>query len=288
MHDYDRIARVIRYLDEHRTAQPDLARLAAHVGLSPSHFHRLFSTWAAVTPKDFLQCLTVAQAKLLLRHGHSVLDAALQTGLSGPGRLHDLCVHLESASPGEIKAGGAGWTLAAGIADSPFGACLIAVGPRGVCHLAFVAEEAAAWDALRASWPNACVRRDDAIAVQVATQVFRHPAQDGAQPPLKAYVRGSELQLRVWRALLRIPPGALVSYGRLAAAVGKPAAARAVASAVAQNPLACLIPCHRVIRETGISGEYRWDALRKRALIAWEGAATAQPGPLSRLDAVTR
>ena len=281
MSDYDRIARVIRYLDEHHTAQPDLAALAAHAGLSPFHFHRLFSSWAAVTPKDFLQCLTVAHAKRLLTRGNSVLDAALVAGLSGPGRLHDLCVQLESASPGEIKSGGAGWTLVAGIADSPFGRCLIATNPRGICHLAFIQYDDAApeWSTLQAGWPRAQIRRDDAEAKRLAARIFVRSPPNPARP-LKAYVRGTELQLRVWRALLQVPPGTLVSYGRLAAAVGKPAAARAIGSAVAQNPLAYLIPCHRVIRDTGVIGAYRWDALRKRLLIAWE-SSTAAPDDCS-------
>lgn len=276
MSDYERIARVIRYLDEHYTAQPDLATLAAHVGLSTFHFHRLFSSWAAVTPKDFLQCLTVAHAKRLLTRGNSVLDAALLAGLSGPGRLHDLCVQLESASPGEIKSGGAGWTLVAGIAGSPFGNCLIATNPRGICHLAFIqsVDTAPEWAELQAGWPHAQIRRDDSAAECLAARVFvRSPPNPDR--PLKAYVRGTELQIRVWRALLQIQPGTLVSYSRLAAAVGKPTAARAIGTAVAQNPLAYLIPCHRVIRETGVIGEYRWGALRKRALIAWESGAAA-------------
>lgn len=284
MSDYDRIARVIRYLDEHHTAQPDLAALAAHVGLSTFHFHRLFSSWAAVTPKDFLQCLTVAHAKSLLARGNSVLDAALHAGLSGPGRLHDLCVQLESASPGEIKSGGTGWTLVAGVADSPFGRCLVATNPRGVCHLAFIQsdDEAPEWAALQTGWPRAQIRRDDAAAQRLAARIFVRSSSNPARP-LKAYVRGTDLQIRVWRALLQVRTGTLVSYGRLAAALGKPAAARAVGTAVAQNPLAYLIPCHRVIRETGVIGEYRWDTIRKRALIAWEsGAAAAEDCNASR------
>lgn len=274
MSDYMRIAGVIRYLDEHHTAQPDLAALAAHVGLSPFHFHRLFSSWAGTTPKNFLQCLTLTHAKALLARGDSVLDTALQTGLSGPGRLHDLCVQLEAASPGEIRAGGAGWTIVAGIADSPFGPCLIAESPRGICHLAFLpSADGQDWSSLRAAWPNARVRRDDAAVHELALRIFTPSAPAAARPPLKAYVRGNALQLRVWRALLQLQPGMLFSYGRLAQALGMPRAARAVGSAIARNPLACLIPCHRVIRATGVVGDYRWDPVRKRALIAWESTA---------------
>ncbi|QKT03469.1 methylated-DNA--[protein]-cysteine S-methyltransferase [Ectothiorhodospiraceae bacterium 2226] len=283
MSDYDRIACAIRYLEAQRRAQPDLAALAAHVGLSPYHLHRLFRAWAGITPKDFLQCLTLEHAKGLLHAGASVLDAALDAGLSGPGRLHDACVALEAASPGEVKSGGAGWTLHAGVADTPFGPCLIAEGPRGVCHLGFLdaARSASVADELtqlQAAWPAARLRRDDAGAARVARRIFVRTPQ-GA-PPLRALVRGTDFQVRVWRALLRVPPGAAVSYGRLAAALGRPGAGRAVGAAVGRNPLAYLIPCHRVIRETGVIGDYRWDATRKRAMLAWEAAASdgAAPG----------
>lgn len=274
MHDYDRIARVIQYLDAHHTAQPDLAALAAHAGLSPFHFHRLFSSWAGVTPKDFLQCLTLAHAKALLQRGDSVLDAALAAGLSGPGRLHDLCVNLEAASPGELKSGGAGWTIAAGIADSPFGPCLIGESPRGLCHLAFVEspDGAEEWNALQAAWPQARLRRDDRSAADDAARIFAPSRDNGSCQPLRAFVRGTAFQVRVWQALLKIPPGTVVSYGHLAAALGRPAAARAVGTAIARNPLGYLIPCHRVIRETGIVGDYRWGRTRKRAMLAWESA----------------
>lgn len=274
MNDYDRIASVIRYLDEHHTAQPDLATLAAHVGLSPTHFHRLFSIWAAITPKDFLQCLTLTHAQELLRQGNSVLGAALTAGLSGPGRLHDLCVNLEAASPGEVKSGGAGWTISAGFADTPFGRCLIGESPRGICHLAFVdsADGAAEWVMLQAHWLQAQLQRDDAHAAQLVARIFERPGAVHMQSPLRAFVRGTAFQVQVWRALLRIQPGTLVSYGHLAAALGKPNAARTVGTAVAQNPLAYLVPCHRVIRETGVVGDYHWCRIRKRALLVWESA----------------
>lgn len=275
MNDYDRIAHVIRYLDAHHTTQPDLAALAAQVDLSPFHFHRLFSAWAAITPKDFLQCLTLTHAKTLLRRGDTVLGAALDAGLSGPGRLHDLCVTLESASPGELKSGGAGWTITAGIADTPFGHCLIATGPRGICHLAFVESNHAdaAWTALQASWPAAQLHTDDRAAQRLAAQMFAWPEAASTRPMLRAFVRGTAFQVRVWRALLEIPRGCVVSYGQLATSLGMPGAARSVGSAIAQNPLAYLVPCHRVIRETGVIGEYHWGRVRKRAILVWEDAA---------------
>ena len=275
MNDYERIAQVIRFLDERHVEQPDLAALAGRAGLSQFHFHRLFSTWAGVTPKDFLQCLTLAHAKELLHDGNSILDVALESGLSGPGRLHDLCVNLEAASPGELKSGGAGWTISFGFADSPFGKCLIAESPRGLCHLSFVENEngGTALAVLQEDWPQAKLKRDDSVAAGFAARIFARPTDSHSQSALRAFVRGTPFQVRVWRALLQVEPGTLTSYGRLAGAIGKPAAARAVGTAVGQNPLAYLIPCHRVIRETGVIGNYHWGQIRKRAMIAWESSS---------------
>lgn len=276
MTPYDRIAATIRYLNAHHREQPDLAALAARAGLSPFHFHRLFSEWAGITPKDFLQCLTLAHAKDLLRRGESVLDAALDSGLSGPSRLHDLCVTLEAASPGELKLRGTGWTIVAGIAETPFGKCLIGEGPRGLCHLSFVDSRGArgSIDPVGAAWPEASLKRDDRHAAELATRIFARTRR-GRRRSLPAIVNGTAFQVRVWRALLEVPPGSLTTYGRLADAMGQPAAARAVGSAVAANPLAYLIPCHRVIRETGVLGEYRWGGVRKAAIVAWESAHAA-------------
>ena len=284
MNDYERIAQVIQLIDRERLVQPDLATLAAAAGLSPHHFHRLFSRWAGVTPKEFLRCLTLEHAKSLLRGGASVLDASLDSGLSGPGRLHDLCVHLESATPGEWRTGGSLWTIRFGFAESPFGRVLIGDGPRGVCHLDFCGEdEAGAVLSLSKAWPAAELERDDVRALEIASQVFCIPGPD--QPPgkdrvIRAFVRGTAMQVKVWRALLRIPSGALTSYGSLALEIGLPRAARAVGSAVGSNPLAYLIPCHRVIRGTGALGGYRWDVRRKKIMIARESIEEfkARPG----------
>ena len=269
MNDYERIAAAIRYLDAHRADQPDLATLASEVGLSASHFHRMFSAWAGATPKDFLQCLTLSHARELLRHGTNVLDASLESGLSGPGRLHDLCVSLEAATPGEIKARGAGMTILAGVADSPFGNCLIGETSRGICHLSFFDEGGrdAAIAELHTDWPFATLEFDDGHIAKLASGIFASPAMATS---LKLFVRGTPFQLRVWRALLKVQTGTLVSYGRLAAASGNPNASRATGTAVGSNAISFLIPCHRVIRETGISGNYRWGAVRKRAILAWE------------------
>jgi AraC family transcriptional regulator, regulatory protein of adaptative response / methylated-DNA-[protein]-cysteine methyltransferase len=274
MNDYERIARVLRYLDENHTDQPDLATLARHVGLSQHDFHRLFTSWAGITPKDFLQCLTVTHAKELLRQGRSVLDATLDTGLSSPSRLHDLCISLEAASPGEVKSGGQGWTIIVGFADSPFGKCLIGEGHRGLCHLSFVDSnnKSAALAEVKSQWPRAHLQRDDTAVSQLANRIFARTPVGKSPASLRAFVRGTPFQVRVWRALLQVQRGTLVSYGGLAAAVGRPTAARAVGSAVGQNPLAYLIPCHRVIRETGVLGDYRWGQVRKRVILAWENA----------------
>lgn len=281
MNDYERIARVIRYVDAHQAEQPRLSVLAREVGLSVFHFHRLFSTWAGVTPKSFLQWLTFSRAEGLLRDGESVLGTALATGLSGPSRLHDLCVRLEAASPGEIKSGGAGWTITAGFSPTLFGEGLVAQSPRGICHLSFLDRgRKAAWDNLKRLWPNARWQRDDAAAQRLLAGIFASTVQADGCMPLTALVKGTEFQLRVWRALLRIPFGHLTTYGQLAAAIGAPSAARAVGSAVGSNKLSCLIPCHRVIRQTGAAGEYRWGAVRKKAMLAWEALA-AEPPDLS-------
>jgi AraC family transcriptional regulator of adaptative response/methylated-DNA-[protein]-cysteine methyltransferase len=274
MNDYERIALVIRYLDQCHIEQPDLATLAKYVGLSQFHFHRLFSSWAAITPKDFLQCLTFSHAKELLKRGNSVLDVALMSGLSGPGRLHDLCVNLEAASPGELKSGGKGWTISAGFAASPFGLCLVAEGPRGICHLSFVAsvDGGAEWAALKEKWPQARLCRDDSAASGLAGRVFERSSSARLRPALQVFVRGTAFQVLVWQALLKVQPGTLISHGRLAASLGQPTAARAVGTAAGKNPLAYLIPCHRVIRETGVIGDYRWGRVRKRALVVWESS----------------
>ena len=272
MNDYQRIANVIAYLDAHAAEQPDLAELAAVAGLGPHHFHRLFTRWAGVTPKDFLQCLTMNHAKRLLGEGESVLGAALGAGLSGPGRLHDLAIQLEGASPGEIKAGGTGLVIEFGVAETPFGPWLVGQSTRGLTHVSFLESPVMTDEAearVRQDWPRAEFCRRDGAAGELAARAFASPAP--APPPgLRAWVRGTKFQLRVWRALLAVPAGGLVTYGRLAEWSGAPRAARAVGTAVGDNPLAYLIPCHRVIRGTGIIGQYRWGTTRKRLLIARE------------------
>jgi AraC family transcriptional regulator of adaptative response/methylated-DNA-[protein]-cysteine methyltransferase len=267
MKDYQRIAAAIRFLDEHRAEQADLATVAAEIGLSPSRFQRMFSAWAGATPKDFLQSLTLSHARSLLRHGADVLNATVDPGLTGS-------VSLDAATPGEIKARGSGMTICAGVTDSPFGHCLIGETTRGICHLSFFDEggREAAIAELHADWPQAALIWNDRQAARIAKGIFS-PAPN-LSAPLKLYVRGTPFQLRVWHALLRVPPGALVSYGTLATAAGNAKASRATGSAVGRNAISWLIPCHRVIRETGIPGHYRWGAVRKHAMLAWESVRT--------------
>jgi AraC family transcriptional regulator of adaptative response/methylated-DNA-[protein]-cysteine methyltransferase len=272
MNDYERVAKVIRFLDQHHTEQPDLSALANAAGLSVFHFHRLFSGWAGVTPKDFLQCLTLEHVKHLLHDGESVFNAAIDAGLSGPGRLHDLCVTLEAASPGEMKNGGAGMQIEYGFADTPFGEALIAETKRGICHFSFV--DVGGRDRVRnlltSDWPNAKLNRNDSRIADVSAKIFASTVSSTPDRPLRAFVRGTPFQIRVWRALLRIPVGGLTTYGRLAEAIGQSKAARAVGSAVGANPISFIIPCHRVIRETGALGNYGGGRIRKQVMVGWE------------------
>lgn len=271
--DYTRIERAIRFLEAHAREQPDLDTVAAAAGLSPHHFQRLFRRWAGISPKRFVQFLTAGHARELLAHRRSALDAALATGLSGGGRLHDLMVNVYAATPGELRERGAGLAIRYGFAPTPFGECLIARTERGICHLAFVAEgRRAAQDELTARWPQARFARA-ADTAALARRLFAPNGRAGR--PLALHLHGTNFQIRVWEALVRIPAGAAVCYEDLAAAIGAPAATRAVASAVAANPVAVLIPCHRVIRKTGAFGDYHWGGTRKRALLAWEAAHTA-------------
>lgn len=272
--DYARVARAIRFLDGAADTPPDLAAVAGAMGLSPHHAQRVFSRWAGVSPKRFVQAVRATRARAALAHAPSVLDAAFDAGLSGPGRLHDLTVSILAMTPGEIRRGGAGLTVAWGVHPSPFGPLEIGMTDRGVCSLHFrdtPGDEAQGC----ADWPQARWVRSDAATAAVAARVCA-PLDDAAHAaPLPVLVRGTNLQVQVWRALLRIPAGRVTSYGALAGAVGRPTAARAVAGAVAANRLALLIPCHRVLRATGALGGYRWGTERKRAMLAREAARAA-------------
>lgn len=274
--DYARVERAIRFIEAHRLDQPELDAVAAAMGLSPFHAQRVFTRWVGVSPKRFLGLLTVEHAKAALEACASVLDTAYDVGLSGPSRLHDLFVTYEALTPGEYKAQGAGITLRWGVHPTPFGEALLVVTERGVARLAFIApdELAAALDELRESWPSSTLLLDQDGTAAWLPRIF--PEGRSAEP-LPLLAKGTAFQTQVWRALLRIPAGSTMTYGQLAAALGKPGAARAVGTACKVNPIAFLIPCHRVIRETGALGGYRWGLVRKRAMLAWE-AARCQEG----------
>lgn len=280
---YQAVARAIAYLRAHARQQPALAEIAAAAQLSEYQLQRVFSAWAGISPKRFLQYLTKEHALAMLRESASVFDTALEAGLSGPGRLHDLTVSCEALTPGEIKAGGAGVELRHGIAATPLGDALFGWTPRGICHLAFCDGDAdAAFGELRDTWPAANFRRDSSGAAALAARVFPGTPQAGR---LHLLLKGTNFQIKVWEALLKIPPASLVSYGQLAGHLAMPRAARAVGSAIAANRIAWLIPCHRVIREDGESSNYRWGAERKLALRVWE-AGRAQDRPLTPVPGI--
>jgi len=272
--DYDRVAQAIEYLRDRAEQQPRLEEIADHVGLSPFHFQRLFTHWAGVSPKRFLQFLTVEHAKSLLQANSSVLDATYATGLSSPSRLYDLFVATEAVTPGEYKSGGAGIEIRYGFTETPFGMCLVATTSRGVVALAFAADEDDATDQLRSTWFGAALHRDDDVAQRIVADVFAF--NQSPEAPLRLLLRGTNFQIRVWRALLEIPFGSVATYGRLAETVCTGDAARAVGNAVGANPIAYLIPCHRVIRAGGEPGGYRWGARRKTNILGWEQAHLSQ------------
>ncbi len=269
--DFARIACAIRYIASHFREQPRLATIAATAGLSEFHFNRLFRRWAGLTPKQYLAFVTARAARSALTGEVSVLEAAYSVGLSGPGRLHDLVVTLEAMTPGELKGRGAGLEIRYGFSDTPFGTALIGRTARGLCHLGFHDRggERIAAGALSARFERAHLRRDDEAAHAAALEIFgaRRPP-DGA--PLRLAVRGTNFQLKVWQALLEVGSEGPTTYRDVARAAGVDGAERAVGNAVGANPVAWLIPCHRVLRSDGSLGGYRWGEERKRAMLAWE------------------
>jgi AraC family transcriptional regulator of adaptative response/methylated-DNA-[protein]-cysteine methyltransferase len=279
--DYERVAAAIEYLRARVHEQPSLAEVAGHVHLSPFHFQRLFARWAGVTPKRFLQALTLELGKELFAEERSLLDVADELGLSSGSRLHDHFVQLEAMSPGEYRDGGARLRIAHGVHDSRFGPVFVASTGRGVCRLAFLDDEAtpsAELEALARAWPRA------ALAHQPRTTRALAQALSDAPPdrPLSLHVAGTNFQIAVWRALLRIPFGATATYTEVARLAGAPRAVRAAGSAIGANPVALLIPCHRVIRASGALGGYRWGLTRKLALRTWERAAPQPPDAAPR------
>jgi AraC family transcriptional regulator of adaptative response/methylated-DNA-[protein]-cysteine methyltransferase len=273
--DYHRIARAIAFMRQHHLNQPNLATVAQHIGLSEYHFQRLFTQWAGISPKRFLQYLTVEYAKSKITQTKSLLDLTLDVRLSSPGRLHDLFVTLEAMSPGEFKAGGAGLQIRYGIHDTPFGKSLIATTARGICNLYFLetTDEQTAEQRLRLAWKNAEIIRDEQATQSLRDLIFNSETLS-EQKPLTLLVKGTNFQIQVWRALLKLPFGAIATYQTIAQLVARPTAARAVGNAIGNNPIGYLIPCHRVIRESGELGGYGWGLERKTVMLGWEASRT--------------
>lgn len=277
--DYERVKEAIAYCTAHWRDQPSLDDIAAKIGLSSSHFHKLFTRWAGLTPKAFLQALTLDHAKRLLDGSASVLDAALDAGLSGPGRLHDLFVHHIAMSPGEYKSRGDGLAIRWGWHASPFGRALLMVTPRGLAGLAFAdtGEEEPAFDDMARRWPKAHFVHDPAATEMLAKRIF-DPHHWQGDIPLRVHLIGSDFEIRVWEKLLRIPLGRAVSYSDIAGALGKPSASRAVGTAVGRNPISFVVPCHRVLGRGGSLCGYHWGLSRKQAILGWEAGQTAEAG----------
>ncbi len=269
--DYQRIARAIDYLKQSVLDQPSLDEAARQVGLSPYHFQRMFKRFAGVSPKRFLQHLTSEHAKQLLRQSNSVLETSFAVGLSSPGRLHDLLINTEAVTPGEVKSGGAGLQIDYGLHSTPFGTCLLAQTERGICRLEFIddANKEDVLQRLHHAWPSAKIEAAAQKTAGSVAQIFA-PLQQQRATPLTLLLRGTNFQLKVWQALLKIPAGAITCYGDLARMLGQPGASRAIGSAVGQNPIGYLIPCHRVLRGDGGIGGYRWGIERKLTILGKE------------------
>jgi AraC family transcriptional regulator, regulatory protein of adaptative response / methylated-DNA-[protein]-cysteine methyltransferase len=278
--DYQRISSAIEFIRQHLRQQPTLDEVAAHLQLSPAHCQRLFKRWAGVSPKRFLQCLTLQHAKTLLADSASVLETSLELGLGSPSRLYDHFVMLEAITPGEFKRMGEGMEIGYGYGDTPYGKAFLAWTTRGICQLAFVMDNAHHEAAqLQRQWPAATLREDNTDAHTRLNHIFNGDVQpDTASLPL--LVKGTAFQLAVWRALLNIPAGHVASYQQIARSIGKPSAVRAVGTAIGANPVAWLIPCHRVIQNSGGPGGYRWGLERKLAMCIREtGPLTTMAGP---------
>lgn len=269
--NYQRVEKAIEYIRGHFREQPSLQEVAEAVHLSPYHFQRLFTEWAGVSPKKFMQYISLGHAKKMLKEGEATLfDTALETGFSGTGRLHDLFITIEGMTPGEFKNGGAELSINYSFAESPFGTIIVASTPKGICHMGFVDDETEGFHSLKALFPNAAFRQMVDAKQQDALFIFRH---DWSHPgKIKLHLSGTPFQLKVWETLLRIPRGQLATYGDLARHLGNPKASRAVGAAIGSNPVAFLIPCHRVIQAGGQLSGYRWGTVRKSSIIGWEAA----------------
>ena len=269
--DYAVVRQAIAYISEHWRSQPEVEAIAHAAGVTPDELHHLFRRWAGLTPKAFVQALTIDRARALLRDSASVLDAAYEVGLSGPGRLHDLFVAHEAMSPGEWKAGGEGLTLRYGFHPSPFGTALVIATDRGLAGLAFADRggEAAALADMQGRWPHATYVEDVARTGMLARRIF-DPAAWRADAPLRVVMIGTDFEVRVWETLLKIPMGCATTYSDIAAKLNKPSASRAVGAAVGKNPVSFVVPCHRVLGKSGDLTGYHWGLTRKRAMLGWE------------------
>jgi len=267
---FELITESLYWLCRNQQSQPSLEELANHIGLSPHYLQRIFQEWAGVTPKQFLKYLTKSQALERLKQGQTVLDAALQSGLSGPGRLHDLLITTQAMTPGEAKQKGRGVDVNYGFGTTPFGQALLAWTDKGVCFLGFCHEEGKdhTWSHFKQQWPDASLSEDELMAQQKLVGIFN----TSEKHELKVWLRGSPFQLRIWEALLNLPTGIHCTYGQLASHIGKPGASQATGSAIGRNPVSWLIPCHRVINSLGTLGGYRWGLNTKQAMIGYEAA----------------
>jgi AraC family transcriptional regulator of adaptative response/methylated-DNA-[protein]-cysteine methyltransferase len=269
MTDYERIKKAIEFIHANFKEQPDLDAVAKEVFLSPFHFQRLFKEWAGVSPKKFLQYISLQHAKKLLEH-HTVLDTAYETGLSGSGRLHDLFINIEGMTPGEYKNGGEQLQINYSFAETPFGNIIVASTSKGICHLAFADDEKDALQQLKTQFPNASFKQVVDAIQQNALFIFTQDWKDLSK--IKLHLKGTAFQIKVWEALLKIPMGDVSTYSSIANQIHNPNASRAVGTAIGDNPVAFLIPCHRVIRSTGEFGQYHWGSVRKAAMLGWEAA----------------
>ena len=269
--NYQRIEQAIKFLEKNFQRQPELDEVAENVSLSPFHFQRLFAEWAGVSPKKFLQYLSVDYAKSILKDKQATLfDAAYETGLSGTGRLHDMFIKIEGMTPGEFRNGGENLSINYSFAESPFGNILVASTSKGICYMAFADDEQNAFQQLQINFPNAHYKQMVDLIQQNALYIFTHDWSKLNQ--IKLHLKGTQFQIKVWETILKIPMGKLSTYGNIAHAIENFNASRAVGSAIGSNPVAFLIPCHRVIQSSGIFGGYHWGSVRKTAIIGWEAA----------------
>ncbi len=269
--DYERIRRIVAFISERWREQPSLEDIAAHVGLSTTHVHHLFRRWCGLSPKAFLQAITLDNAKALLADSASVLDTTYELGLSGPARLHDLFVTHEAMTPGDYKAGGAGLTLRVGYHPSPFGEAILVATERGLAGLGFVdgGDRAAALADMQRRWSKAAYVEDEAATAPLARRIF-DPLSWRAEQPLRVVLIGTDFEVRVWQTLLRVPLGRATTYSDIASRIGKPSASRAVGAAVGKNPISFVVPCHRVLGRSGALTGYHWGLTRKQAMLGWE------------------